>query len=123
MFNKIKNIFEKNELPDINKKSNDVFMINRFLSMTPESFFESQKSNEFNGKIPSWASELLLYYTVEKQHAPRISYIKKKASKVDKKLLKLVCDSFHCSNNQGEEVIEIFKLKKINIKNIFGCLK
>ncbi len=121
LFEKIKNIFEKNEKP-IGQKNNDIFMINRFLSMHPESLLEAEYSNYFNGKIPNEYLEYLLYYTVDKKNkAPFIKYIKKNTeSKIDQKVLTKVCTIFNCNERHGKEIIETLKAEGKNLKQTFG---
>ncbi len=122
LFENIKNIFEKNELPPINGKSKNLFMINRYLSMYPNTFLESTESNYYNGKIPNSFVERLLFHTVPKKvPAPFIKYIKgKKTYKIDKVLLSKICEFFKVNEHHGIEIIEILKSKGRNPKRMFG---
>lgn len=120
-FDKINNLFEKNDPIDPTDNYNDIFIINRFLSFYKRSFFEADEASKYIGKIPNWIIMALLYSTVERENpAPRMKYTKKAKEKISKELIEEVCSGFECNENHAKEIIEILKASGKNPKQIFG---
>ncbi len=121
LFDNVKNVFQKEDIPEVGGKSAEVYMVSRFLSMTPHSVLDAVDAGKYLGKIPNWAYDRLLFFLVEKKNsAPYIKYIKKKGDNVDKVLLGKVCTAFCCNERHGREYIEVLKAEGHNPKHLFG---
>ncbi len=125
LFAYLGNIFTKSTKPSLQDKINNSFMVNRFLSMYPDSFFSSEKINFLIKKLPSWAVNYLFYYLVpQKNKVPYINYIKKEVKeKEDKKyeeLLLLISEYFNCNIKNAKDIVKIIEKYGINIYECFG---
>lgn len=121
-FEVIKNIFEKNELPDSQEAGKFNFIITRYLSLYRNTFLEASDAAFFFGKLPDDIYEKLLYHLIDSESpAPFIKYIKNpKEKKYDKVLLDEVCEFYKVNERHGKEIIDIAKAQKINLKKEFG---
>lgn len=127
LFQFLSNTFEKREVetPTTCDKG-EFYMVVKYLSLYPDTFFVSDDANRLMAKIPPWATGCFLYHSVDKQNpAPFIKYPKKdkKESKEDKKqteLLKKVSAYFCCSLVHAEQIITILEKKHNNVYHLFG---
>lgn len=119
MFDELKNIFEKSERPEM---LSSTYMINRFLSMYPDTFLVAENLNRLSSRLPGWAAASYLFLSVKKEKpAPFIKYVgKKKGKDIDEKLRSEIVRVFNCSDNHADEIIELLRKKKVNLKAIFG---
>jgi hypothetical protein len=121
IFSSLKNIFEKKELPPIDGKGQDGFMITRYLSMYPPTILDAIDCSRYLGKISNTLYNRLLYFVIEKEKPPFIRYIKKKKGvKIDKKLQAKICEYYCCNEHHANEIVEVLKAQGIKPKHLFG---
>jgi len=91
------------ELEDFEKTYNS-FMINRYLSMSPETVFEAQLINSTK-HIPKKYQYLLLTNIIEPKKR-FLKYIKQDKESDDSKLVKYVSDFYYVSEDTARELLQ-----------------
>ena len=86
------------------EKTYNSFMINRFLSMNPETVFEAEMLNS-NKYIPKKYQYLFLSTMIEPKNR-YLKYIKQDKESEDTKLLKFVSDYYYISEEKARELLK-----------------
>lgn len=108
--------FEKLFKKDL-KEISSPYMMNRLIS-----FFDillSQKCNKFIGRIPNKLLILIYNGFIEDQKTPWVNYPKKLKNE-EEEILKRICITFNCNMKYANQVLQIYKNNKINIKELYG---
>jgi hypothetical protein len=86
----------------------------KFLSLYPGAFVVADEANRLMAKIPPWATNMYLFYSIDKQRPPRIAYPKKETPKKSfpKEMLSKIMGKFCCTEEEAFQTLCI--LEKIN---------
>lgn len=85
-------------------KAYDSFMINRYLSMNPETVLEANCMNKYN-RLPKNVQYLFYCSVIEKKDR-FLKYIKSDASKEDKDLIKYVQKLYQVNKIVAEDIVK-----------------
>ena len=123
-YKQLANYFTKEKWIDSAHIPKDLFVVLRFLSMYPDTFWVASDATKFQRRLPDWAIASFLYLTVKKKHnAPFIKYISKKKVKDGKRrkeLRSLISKHLCCSLDHAEEAIIILERNKVDAFGLFG---
>jgi len=119
LFTQIENIWTKENKVTTDTKPESIYMINRFLSLSPSGFMASLVLNETRG-VPEWAKLPYLYHSIDKQAPPRNKY--PKAEKLDltpkrKKALERICAKFCVKPFHGLQIIALLEQQGIQVES------
>lgn len=124
LFAVIENLFTKKEVVDSSTAFKESYMVNRYLSMLPETFLLSVESNRLSTKLPGWATGSLLFNSIDKRvPAPWIKYIKKPRQLVDKEVLLRLGEYLCCSYKHAIDSKKILEANGVNVYGMFGMKK
>jgi len=122
-FEIVKTLFTTDDLTVLSG-SKDEFIVNRWISFNPSTFFTAVKCGRYIGRLPSWAIYSFLNIHIKKRHsAPFIKYIKKKKETIDKDVLNVIGQHFCSSDRTSKEIISLLEMQSIDIANEFGINK
>lgn len=118
LFAQIENIWTKEKKVTTDTKPESIYMINRFLSLSPSGFLASLILNETRG-VPEWAKLPYLFHAIEKQNPPRNKY--PKAEKLDitpkrQKALERICAKFCVKPFHGLQIIALLEQQGIQVE-------
>jgi len=111
LFDQLRNLWTKRTVVSTKTKADSTYMLNRFLSLTPEGFLAAYDLNSM-GNLPSWVGLPFLYYSVPQMEAPWKKYPKVPAEKLaPKKQLALdrVCARFCVKELHGKQIVAILQ--------------
>jgi hypothetical protein len=127
LFTYIGYFFNKNNLPEeeLEEGRKTLFMALRFMSMHKNSLSCSMRANIYHRKLPKWAVEKFIYYTLKRQNAPRISYIKNPSKKTkNNKQEEIIIDKFmdylHCNDYHAIQTMQLLEEQGVNVYEMFG---
>lgn len=109
--------FALHKHPDFQKQYND-YMINSFLSMSPETVFEANCMNA-HYSLPKHVKYLFLSDTLEKKNR-FLKYIKSDAEKADRDMIKYFMEIYKVNKENAENLLKtVSETEKETIRNIF----
>jgi len=113
LFEAIENFFTKRDPVTTATDFKEIYMAIKFLSLHPSSFSAAVEANRLSTKIPNWATNCFLFYSIPKGKQPRIAYPKSEKENIwPKELIDKVCENFQCAPHHACQIIEI--LNKID---------
>lgn len=115
LFEQIDNLWEKNKQVTSSSKPESVYMMNRFLSLTPSGFLVASDCNRMIG-LPDWAKHVLLYYALPKMRKPWSKYpkmAKEKLPEKKQKALTRICNKYCVKEFHGMQIMQILESKGI----------
>lgn len=118
LFDQMRNLWTKDTLVTTKTKADSVYMITRFLSLTPEGFMPAQDLNRLH-KLPEWAKLPFLYYSLPQQAAPWKKYPKVSKTKLTPKkqrALDRICTKFCVKEFHGLQIIQLLKMQGIEVE-------
>lgn len=100
------------------------FMINRFLSFAPATFYIAQQVNMYSSRIPRWAVETIYRYCIKMQKAPWIKYAKKNPILSKEPLLRTkISETFCCNDKHAIQTIQLLRRMGKNPESYYGLKK
>ena len=112
LFQFINNLFDKKVNIDSRNPFKETYMTIKFLSLYPGTFTIANLANRLSRKIPIWATNCFLFYTVPKQKPPRIHYPKgeeKENDSLPPEATNKICQRFCCSAEHAKQILKILK--------------
>lgn len=113
LFEFIDNLFTKQKPITSEDDFRETYMALKFLSLYPGTFATAVKANQLAAEIPSWAINLFLFHTIEKQKAHRFEYPKKNTKEIwPKSAIQKVAQQNCCSPLHAEQILSIMAKQK-----------
>lgn len=118
----LNNFFTKEQSARNMPLRNNGYMIIKFLSLYPVTFNVADKANKLSTKIPEWAVNYFLFYSIPRQRVPRATYPKSTAKEKqwDKILMAKVMQVFNCGMDHAGQILNILSGIDKNIIETFG---
>ena len=118
-FEEFKNLYTKDIKVDSSAPVKNGYMLTRFISFDPGSFWQATEVNGLLRGLPQWAVGCLLFNLIARQRAPYTRY--PKGGKAERNLLvEKTMNYFKCNSIHAEQIVLICEKIKIDLYTKFG---
>jgi len=118
LFDQISNLWTKQIKVTTETKPESIYMISRFLSLSPDGFLPALDINQIYG-APEWSKLPYLFHALPQQSSPRNKYPKMEKSKLTPKrqrALDRICYKFCVKPFHGMQVLLLLEKQGIKVE-------
>jgi len=122
LFPFLENLFRKSQVIDSKYDFKETYMAIKFLSLYPGTSDLANEANRLSCKLPGWAVNMFLFFSIPKQKPPHFQYPKKEESqkKWPKEAILKIAQKYCCSTEHAIQYLNILEKKDPGILESLG---